>query len=265
MHQGWPKFTQNLWYATPDRGLAALVYAPSEVSARVADGTEVSFTEETTYPFDETIRFVFSTLSKKNSVQFPFHLRVPQWCKKAIVKINGASHTEAAGGTLVKIDREWTSGDRVELLMPMHLYRNRWYENSVSVERGPLVYALKIADEWKAVSNQKDPAIYGATYYEVLPRSPWNYGLVYMAAGKLEEGFVVSKKAQVATFPWNPENAPIEIKTKARRIPSWQLYNGMTGPLPYSPLNGLETGEAEEILLILYGCTNLRISQFPLW
>ena len=42
MHQGWPKFTQNLWYATPDGGLAALVYAPSKVQAKVAGGIEIT-------------------------------------------------------------------------------------------------------------------------------------------------------------------------------------------------------------------------------
>ncbi len=38
MHQGWPKFTQNLWMATSDDGVAALLYAPSSVKLKVANG-----------------------------------------------------------------------------------------------------------------------------------------------------------------------------------------------------------------------------------
>ena len=89
MHQGWPKFTQNLWYATADKGVAALVYSPSEVNAFVANGVKVHSSEETNYPFSETIRFTLATDKKVKSVAFPFHLRVPAWCKKATVLING--------------------------------------------------------------------------------------------------------------------------------------------------------------------------------
>jgi len=263
MHQGWPKFTQNLWYATPDKGLAALVYSPSEVKAYVAGGTEVTLREDTNYPFGETIKFTLTTDKKTKSVSFPFHLRIPEWCKKATISVNGQVLQESPGNQIVKISRIWKSGDVVELKLPMHVFKTQWHENSMAVERGPISYALKIEEEWRKVKNEKDPIQYGDTYYEVHPKTPWNYGLVQVPADKLEEAFIVVKKENQATYPWNLENAPIEIKAKAKQIPSWNLYNDMAGPIPYSMTNGLETGKEEEIILIPYGCSKLRISQFP--
>ncbi|RRB02416.1 beta-L-arabinofuranosidase domain-containing protein [Larkinella rosea] len=261
MHQGWPKFTQNLWYATPDKGVAALIYAPSEVKITVANGTEVSLKEETNYPFEETVTF---TLTTAKTALFPFHLRIPEWCKKASIKINGKVWQQVNGNQIVQIKREWKTGDVVELELPMHLFKNTWYENSVSIERGPITYALKMGEEVKKVKNEKDPIEYGDSYEELRPTTPWNYGLVETADKKLDEAYKIEKTGTVSTFPWNLENAPIRIKTKARRIPSWQIYNEMTGPIPYSQMYKLEADPTEEeIILVPYGCTNLRISQFP--
>ncbi|HRN57302.1 MAG TPA: glycoside hydrolase family 127 protein, partial [Agriterribacter sp.] len=138
MHQGWPKFTRNLWYATSDGGLAALVYSPNKVKAFVAGGTMVSVNEETNYPFGESVAFTLHIDNKSKSASFPFHLRVPAWCKKAVIKINGKIEQEPDGNQIIKINREWKSGDRVELMLPMHIFKNTWYENSVSIERGPI-------------------------------------------------------------------------------------------------------------------------------
>jgi DUF1680 family protein len=71
MHQGWPKFTQNLFYATPDRGIAALVYAPGRVTAKVADQVETEITEQTDYPFSDKITFTVH-LSEQQRTIFPF-------------------------------------------------------------------------------------------------------------------------------------------------------------------------------------------------
>lgn len=261
MHQGWPKFTQNLWYATADDGIAALVYAPSEATAFVNNGRKITFTEETAYPFGETVRFTLKTDGKPLS--FSFHLRIPGWCKKAEIKVNGGTVQSPAGGQVVKVAREWKNGDVVELTLPMHVFKNRWYENSISVERGPLTYALKIGEEVKKVANEKDPAEYGEFYYEVRPSTPWNYGLFDMNANKMQEYFVVEKTGQAPVYPWTANNAPLVIKTKAKRVPSWQLYNEMTGPMPYAMMNNIAPGGEEEITLIPYGCTKLRVSQFP--
>lgn len=265
MHQGWPKFTQNLWYATADKGVAALVYSASEVNTKVANGIPVTFKEETNYPFDENIRFTLSLDKKTKAVAFPFHLRIPAWCQNANIKINGADFQQAKGNQTVKINREWKTGDVVELQLPMHIFKNTWYENSVSVERGPLVYALKIGEDVKLVKNDKDPVAYGSEYYEITPTTPWNYGLIETHNNQLEKAFTVQKKGEVKAYPWSLANAPLQLTTKARRIPDWKLYNDMAGPMPYSVIynEGTPKEKEEEITLVPYGCTKLRISQFP--
>lgn len=264
MHQGWPKFTQNLWYKTADKGIAALLYASSEVKTTVGNGTEIQFKEETNYPFEETIRFTLSLDKKVKSSSFPFHLRIPQWCKKGSIRINGKVWKETTGNQIVIIEREWKSGDVVELDLPMHVFKNRWFENSMSVERGPITYALKMNETVSRVKNDKDPVEYGSYYDEVRSSSPWNYGLIETPDNKLNEQYKVEKTGTVLNYPWNLQNCPISIKTKGKRIPSWQLYNEMTGPVPFSIIHGMETTREEEIILVPYGCTQLRISQFPI-
>jgi len=264
MHQGWPKFTQNLWYATPDKGIAALVYSPSEAKINVANGTIVNVKEETNYPFSGTIKFTLNTNSK-SPVSFPFDLRIPEWCKKAIIKVNGKVEQEPESDRIAKLSREWRSGDVVELELPMHIRQNRWYENSVSVERGPLVYALKIGQEIKKVNNPKDTINYGSTFYEVRPTTQWNFGLISTPKDKLDEQFKAEETGKVANYPWTLDAAPIIIKTTGKEIPSWKLYGDMAGPLPYSNIyNENEPVQPDQqITLVPYGCTKLRISEFP--
>ncbi|NVK92428.1 glycoside hydrolase family 127 protein [Bacteroides sp. L10-4] len=266
LHQGWPKFTRNLWFATEDRGLAALFYSPSSVTAKVGNGTNVQITENTSYPFEGNIRFKLSILDRKTKkVAFPLHLRVPHWCKEAVVKVNDRKWGKAAAGSIIKVYREWTSNDVVELEMPMDIKVSRWYERSAVIERGPLVYALKIGESWKKVQDdRKFGKHYGDWYYEVYPTMAWNYCLPEEAlkAEKLTEAFKVVKK-NVQGYPWNLENAPIEIHTQGKRMKEWQMYNGSAGPLPYSTQYQVETSPLEDIVLVPYGCTTLRITEFP--
>ena len=63
--------------------------------------------------------------------------------------------------------------DRVELRFPMAVRTSTWFNNSISVERGPLVYSLKIGESWHKI-KQTGPA----ADWEVYPTTPWNYALV---------------------------------------------------------------------------------------
>jgi len=262
MHQGWPKFTQNLWYATPDAGLAALIYSPNHIKAKVANGIEVNIEEKTFYPFEEKITFIISL--EKTPVNFPLHFRIPSWCQRASIAINGDEINRCKGDTILVVRRDWKNGDTVELVLPMTIALTHWYENSVAIGRGPLLYVLKIGEKWEKVMNDKDPVRFGTSYYEVRPTTPWNYGLIDFPEDSIQEKFTLVKKDTMTSYPWNHENVPVELRTRAKRLINWKLYNETAGPLPYSIQWGWDEEQGpEDITLIPYGCSTLRIAEFP--
>lgn len=257
MHQGWPKFVQNLWYASADNGIAALVYGESLVSARVGNGKAIEILEETDYPFSDKIKF---TVKTKQKIEFPFHFRIPHWCKEPGMTVNGKPITGAVTGGIIIVTRTWSSGDVVELTLPMDLSVTSWYNGSVGIERGPLVYALKIGEDWKEMKTDRYPD----SFWEVRPTSPWNYSLIEEELKNKK--FDLEAKKDVANYPWNLKNAPITIRMKGFKVPYWTIVNGSAGMLPSRSWPVREANkkiETETIELIPYGCTTLRIAEFP--
>ena len=266
----WLKLGQvtSAFFLASGIGLCTLSLAPSQVTARVAGGIEVNLKEETAYPFEETVRYHVSFTDKKvKKVFFPFHLRIPGWCKQPVVKLNGKPLTvDAYPGTVTRINREWKEGDILSLELPMEVTVSRWYENSAVVERGPLVYALKMNEKWEKKAFESDKSdVYGKWYYEVTSDSPWNYALPArsFSPDRIKDAFTVEKSDITTPYPWNVENAPIRIKTKAMRLNGWTQVRGSAGPVPYYTQQGKDFGDEETIELIPYGCTTLRITEFP--
>lgn len=254
---GWPYFAEHLWLAAPGNGLAAMFYAESRVTARVGDGTEVTFYEQTHYPFEELVGF---TLATPNPVTFPLYLRVPGWCAGATVRINGRAVKASAGPlSYLRLERMWKDGDRVTLALPMKLTLRTWTRNhrSVSVDRGPLTYSLKIGEKYvREGGTEQWPA------WEIHPTTPWNYGLVLDTEDPAASFKVVKRRWPRNDLPFTHDGVPIELRARGKRIPEWQADKlGLVGTLQPSPVKS--DAPLETITLIPMGAARLRIASFP--
>ena len=254
---GWPYYAEELWLATGDRGLCVSLYAASEVTAKVGDGTVVTVAEATDYPFSDGVEL---KLAMARNVRFPLYLRIPRWCRGAGVRINGQETPLAAEPlSYVRIERQWAPGDTVLLRLPMTLGVRTWPKNhdSVSVDYGPLTFSLEIGEKWSR---------YGGTdkwpEFEVFPTTPWNYGLVLDEKAPASSFKLTRSPGPLAAQPFMPQAAPIRLQVKARKIPRWILDGkGIVGALQASPAWTDEP--IETVTLIPMGAARLRIRAFP--
>ena len=271
---GWPYYAEHLWMATPDNGIAAILYNSSEVTAKVGSGkgSLVTLKQTTHYPFDENIKIEISTTGVVN---FPLYFRIPNWCSNAKVIVNGTEQSNIfEAGSYARIERKWKQGDVIQLMLPMKLKKDTWDKNkgSVSINYGPLTFSLKIDETYKQMDSKKS-AIGDSKWqenvdqskwpsYEIYPASMWNYGLV-LNEQPLENQFEIIKKPWPENnFPFTQDAVPFVLKAKGKIIPEWILdKNGLCDLLPQSPVT-VSTKE-QAIELIPMGAARLRIASFP--
>ena len=130
------------------------------------------------------------------------------------------------------------------------------FNNAISVERGPLVYSLKIDPEFKKLRGKEPFAD-----YEVFPKSPWNYALVLDR--EHPQTSITFDTQPVGAMPFSQDGAPIVAHAQGVRLPAWDLEKNAAAPPPTVDPTKFRDQPTVPITLIPYGCTDLRITEFP--
>lgn len=252
LSQPWPKFALSTMFRT-DNGIAAAAYAPCSLKTEI-QSSKVQITMNTNYPFRDKIEFRVIT---DRMVEFTMNLRIPEWTKEPLLQI-GEERIMPKPGDFYELKYLWSGDTKFTLTLPMPVEIISRPENLYAVQRGPLIYSLPVGEKWVQINKEMPVHEFPHCDYEIYPTTPWNYGLC-IEKEKPEE-YIHFEEQPIGEVPFSPEGAPIIATVKGRQI-EWPLVNGSAAPVPLS----LKTpGEIEELKLIPYGCTNLRLTEIPI-
>ncbi len=264
-----PNFISWMFQKSNDDDLTAVLYGPARITTKVGKRQkEITILEQTDYPFADRIDF---TIRTDEPVQFNFRLRIPGWCKRASVLVNGKPiASRVATGEYAEVGRTFKNNDTVTLILPMEIQLSHWPRSGIGVERGPLAYSLRIEEDWR-----KRPKIFGVIDakeldstpnfpgWDLYAVSPWNYALAVDEENLANTIRVV--KHPMNSEPWSIANAPIELLVPAQLVSGWKIgEDGLTPQLPDpATLNERLSDTVKMVRLVPFGCAKLRISVFP--
>ncbi len=246
MHQGFPKFAANACHRA-ESGLAFLVYMPCTVSTKSASGNPLVISEETDYPFGSRISFRILAVDEPS---LTLSFRVPALTKMELF-YNGTSEGVFEAG-MAALTRGFYPGDSVDIELDAPLTVVPQADGSIAFRKGSLLLALKIEEECRSFRGLEP-----FDDREFVPVSEWNLAplLKHGKAAILE-----TVRREIPLMPFDVKDPPLELRVTGVKIHNWKKRLNSAGPCPANP----DFSEERTISLVPYGCTNLRIAQFPI-
>ena len=265
----YPEYVRAMVLRDRDENLYLPVYGPCAATFAAKDGTQVGITEETLYPFDETVK-----LRVRASAPWPraLKLKMPGWCTRCRVTRNGAEiRAEPSGGWLT-LNGPWRD-DTLTVLFAMEpqvvAVNDAYFQKEPlrAIACGPLLFALKYKEKWEPVPGAP---------LTPLPKE-WSWfnlscdgepGFFSLRLGDLNGGrAIVKNRKNGSPCPW--EDSPITlsvpmVRSQKHAYPC-HFYAHKHTLLPYAnPASPDEGAKTESVELVPFGCTVLRMACFTI-
>jgi hypothetical protein len=233
-----PNFIWRSWLQRADGSLAVACYGPSTWSGPVnANGGIATIKQSTAYPFEDTVRFDITT---ERPTRVTMALRIPGWCTGARINGDHIASDDSSGWYT------WSEVVNGHVSFSLHLHSQvrseRWPEGGISIQRGPLTFALPVEQKRQVLEENDSTAALPAWAHTPANRD-WAQAF---DPEHLNEVQVVHRP--VAGHPWDQDSCPIALELPLRAVADWDLQhldgferwqgNGVE-PLPPEEASGL--------------------------
>ncbi len=192
--------------AVSEEGPVVVLYGPGEASVGLPGGNRVRIVQETDYPRsgDVTLR-----VYPERPERFELGVRIPAWSRESRISVNDEAPEAAGSGTIRRIGRVWSPGDRVRLALdvrPRVVYAPGFVAPAAAVVRGPVVLA-RIGNPDR-IGQPKVNAEGIVDLQPVERPGAWMGFEGPLGGGQHDtEGRVTLCDFASAGVPWGPENA----------------------------------------------------------
>ena len=156
----------------------------------------------------------------------------------------------------MRLDREWAGETTLTLRLPQQARVVPRPRGAVALARGPLLYALGIGEEWRYLRGERPHADWEVLSDKSLELRP---GARSRSRSPMR---CTSRSAGSARAPSRPRARRSSRGSRAIAWTGWDLAHNAAAPPPQNPAR--PDGPPEELTLLPYGATNLRITEFPL-
>lgn len=142
------KYNDSIYFHN-DQSLYVNLFIPSVLTWKEKG---LVLRQETSFPESDQVKFI---VSSSRPVRLALKIRYPFWAEKGMqVRINGRVFDhQSVAGSYIEIDRNWKTGDRVDIQIPFTLRKEQTPDNPnrIALLYGPLVLAGLLGTEnWPA-------------------------------------------------------------------------------------------------------------------
>ena len=222
----------------------------------------------TDYPFGDEVHVSVTGVTKPTRLR----LRVPGWSRNATVVVNGGREIAASPMQFFEVSVEAGSTHVLLNLNPDIQVETGWGNagtDAAVVRRGALLYALGLDENvellhspWACFDSgcSVDMAIHSTRN--------WTYALV-LPSKDMTQHMRFERTGTPGPIPFASANSSVRIVVSARGLRTWgmdTMFPTSAAHPPSSPVQcdgSRDCGPVEQLQLVPYGNTRLRVGMFP--